>query len=113
MSTDKANVISCKQVDLFDDLQGLLEKQIEMARKSNFHGVETLVEQANSIVAEIGRTKAFEQVEFNDRRKSLVELYERLALTVAAKKYLLGKQLQQVSEGRKTIQTYQNSIKYR
>ena len=112
MGTDNTNteVISYKPVHLLDNLQSLLEKQIEMARRSDFRGVEVLAERTNSIVAEIGRTKVFEQVGLDDRCKFLARLYKKLALMVAAKKHLLGKQLQQVSEGRRTLQAYRKSV---
>ncbi len=43
MSTDK-------QISMLDELQGLLEKQIEMARRSSLRRVEALAEQADSVV---------------------------------------------------------------
>ncbi|GAG68342.1 unnamed protein product [marine sediment metagenome] len=45
-----------EQISLLDDLQSLLEKQIEMARRGNFRLVEALAEQADSVVEKIVRT---------------------------------------------------------
>ena len=109
MSTDNANITSDKQIHLLDDLQSLLEKQIEMARKSNFRSVEVLAEQADSIVDEIVRTRAFKQAEFNNRRECLAKLYKGLELMLAAEKYHLDKQLQRISEGKKTLRAYRGN----
>ena len=43
-----------EQTLLLDNLQSTLEKQITMARESNFRRVEALAGQANSIVDKIG-----------------------------------------------------------
>ena len=98
-----------EQTSLFDDLQGLLEKQIEMARRSNFRQVEQLAEQADSIVEKIAKTKEFEQPEFNDRREHLTKLYEKLQLILATGKESVARQLQQIGSGRKTLQAYRNN----
>ena len=101
--------IADKQTHLFDDLQSLLEKQIEMARTSNFRRVEALAEQAGSIVEEIVKTKAFEQPEFGSRREHLTKLYKKLELIFAARKDSIGKELKQVGNVRKTLKAYRNN----
>lgn len=98
-----------KQMHLLDNLQSLLEKQIEMARRGNFRRVEVLAEQASPIVEKIVKTKAFEQHEFDGPREYLAELYKKLELMLAAGKDSVGRQLRQVGSGRKTLQAYRNS----
>ena len=98
-----------EQRRLLDNLRCLLEKQIEMARRSNFRRVEALAEQAGSIVEKIVKTKAFEQHEFDGERVHLAELYKKLELILAAGKDSVGRQLRQVGSGRKTLQAYRNS----
>ena len=98
-----------EKMRLLDNLQNLLEKQIEMARKSNFRRVETLAEQADSIVEKIVKTKAFEQPEFSGSRERLTKLYRKLELILSAGKDSIEKQLWQVGSGKKTLQTYRNS----
>ena len=102
MSTDE-------KICLLDDLQNLLEKQIEMARRSDFRRVEMLAEQADCIVAEIIKTKAFEQPGFTVSRECITELYRKLELILMAGKDSTGKQLWQVGSGKKTLQIYRNS----
>ena len=91
------------------DLQSLLEKQIEMARRGNFRRVEVLAEQADSIVEEIVKIKAFEQPEFDGRREHLTKLYKKLELMLAAGKDTVGRQLRQVGNVKKTLHAYRNS----
>lgn len=98
-----------EQMHLLDNLQSLLEKQIEMARRSNFRCVEALTEQANSVVEKIVKTKAFEQPGSEGWREHLTKLYEKLELILAAGKDSVGKQLRQVGSGRKTLHVYHNN----
>jgi hypothetical protein len=98
-----------EQMCLLDNLQSLLEKQIEMARRSNFRRVEALAEQADSIVEKIVKIKAFEQPEFDGRRKHLTKLYEKLQLILAVGKDSVGRQLRQVGNVRKTLHAYRNN----
>jgi hypothetical protein len=98
-----------EQMRLLDNLQSLLEKQIEMARRGNFRRVEVLAEQADSIVEKIVKIKPFEQPEFDARRKHLTKLYEKLQLILAAGKDSVGRQLRQVGNVRKTLHAYRNN----
>lgn len=102
MSTDE-------KIRLLDNLQSLLEKQIEMVRRSNFRRVETLAEQADSVVEEIVKTKTFEQPEFNGSCERLTKLYRKLELILAVAKDSTGKQLWQIGSRKKTLQAYRNS----
>lgn len=94
------------QMRLLNDLQGLLEKQIEMARRGNLRRVEALAEQADSIVARIVQARVFEQPEFDGRREHLAKLYKKLELMLAAGKDAVNRQLRRVGSGRKTLQAY-------
>ncbi len=98
-----------EQVRLLDDLQGLLEKQIETARRGNLRRVEALAGKADSIVARIVETKALESTDFDGRREHLTGLYKTLELILATGKEAVGKQLRQVGSGRRTLQAYRNS----
>ncbi len=94
------------QMRLLDDLQGLLEKQIEMARRGNLRRVEALAEQADSIVAGIVQAGVFEQPEFDGRREHLTKLYKKLELMLAADKDAVNRQRRRVGNGRKTLHAY-------
>jgi len=94
---------------LLDNLQSLLERQIEMARRSNFRCVEALAEQTDSIVDKIVKTKRFGQSEFEDQRKHIAKLYKKLQLILTASKDAVGKQLRQLGNIRKTLYAYRNN----
>ena len=91
------------QMRLLDDLQGLLEKQIEMARRGNLRRVEALAGQADSVVARIVQTKVLQQPEFDDRREHLTKLYKKLELMLATGKDAVNRQLRRVGSGRKIL----------
>ncbi|MHC4122095.1 MAG: hypothetical protein ACYSSI_00860 [Planctomycetota bacterium] len=94
---------------LLDNLQSLLEKQIEMARRDDFRRLEMLAEQAGHVVDKIVKIKLFGQPEFDGRRKHLVKLYKKLELMLAAGKASVGKQLRQVGNVKKTLKVYRSS----
>ncbi len=98
-----------EKMRLLDNLQSLLEKQIEMARRSNFRRVETLAEQADSVVEKIVKTKVFEQPGLDGRRELLTKLYKKLQLILATGKDSVGRQLRQVGNVRKTLSAYRNN----
>jgi hypothetical protein len=103
MSTDN-------QISMLDELQSLLEKQIEMARRSNLRRVEALAEQADSVVEKIVKTKTFDQPEFDAQRKHMVKLYKKLQLILAAGKDSVSRQLRQVGNVLKTLKAYRDKI---
>lgn len=103
MSTDR-------QIYLLDELQSLLEEQVEQARGGRLSKVETLSERAGAIVEEIARAGILEAAEFKGRRERLAELYRDLRLTLAGQKDEVGRQLEKVRKGRKTIGAYRSNI---
>ena len=98
-----------KQISMLDELQSLLEKQIEMARRSNLRRVEALAEQTDSVVEKIVKTKTFDQPEFDAQRKHMVKLYKKLQLILAAGKDSVSRQLRQVGNVRKTLKAYRDN----
>ena len=102
MSTDTVET----NKHLLNRLQSLLERQIELVRRGDFRTSELLTEQSDLVVDELLRTKAFEQTQLEEQRERLAKSYRELTLMVAAEKDHLGKQLQQISQGRKTLKLY-------
>ena len=97
------------QTSLVDDLQGLLEKQIEMARRGNLRRVEALAEQADSVISKIAQVKTPEQPDLIRQRQRLTELYKQLELMLSANKDNIARQLRQTKGIRKTLQAYRNN----
>ncbi len=99
-----------KQIDLLDELQSLLEKQIELARQGNISDVELSSKQAGSLVERIVQAGILGLAEFENRREQLQKLYKDLCLTVTAQRTDVFKDLSRVRKGRKTIETYHKNI---
>jgi len=103
MSTDK-------QISMLDELQGLLEMQIELARQGNINEVEVSSKQASSLVEEIARSGIFESAEFRSRREQLRKLHQDLCLALTAQKAETANELSRVRKGKKSIKAYRNNI---
>lgn len=102
MNTDKHKL-------LLDNLQSLLEKQIEMARKGNYSHIELLSEQAGSAIEELAKIDSSDSPDFENRRKHLLKLYEKLELMLAAEQNSVKDQQKQVDNVRKILSAYRNS----
>jgi hypothetical protein len=113
MSTNKSDVIVDNQTHLLDELQTLLEKQVEMAKRGNLRDVELLSGKSGSLVEKVRQTGVFDAANpaFNGkRRKQLQKLYEDLCLTIEAQKAGVSVELSRVRKGKKTVQTYRSHI---
>ena len=93
-----------------NDLQNLLEKQTELVKRGNISGIESLAEQANSLIDQITRAGLLKHAEFAGHREKLKRLYDDLCMAVAAQKADVSEKISRVRKGRKTIQTYRNTI---
>lgn len=102
MNTDEQN-------HLLDNLQSLLEKQIELARKGNYSRVELLSEQAGAAIEELAKIESPNNPDFENRRKNLLKLYEKLELILAAEQNSVKDQQKQVDNVRKILSAYRNS----
>lgn len=94
---------------LLNNLQSLLEKQIDLARKGNFNGVEVLTEQAGSDIEKLFKKKPIGRSDIKNRSENLLKLYKKLELMLAAEKLTIKKQQEQVDNVRKIISAYRNS----
>jgi hypothetical protein len=97
---------------MLDELQGLLEKQIELARQGDSAGeqIERLGRQVDCLVEKISHGRVLERLEFEGRRKQLQKSYENLCLALTAQKADVSERLNCVRKGRKTIETYRSNI---
>lgn len=96
-------------IQLLDDLQSLLEKQIALVRRGSVRDVEVLSKQAGVIVEKIVQAGIVKSVEFTGQLKKLRRLYKNLCLAIAAYRAEAAGKLNQVRKGRKTIETYRNN----
>ncbi len=110
MTNDNAKNIPDKNGDLLRDLQTLLEKQIRLAHKGDMTGVESLGEQAGSLIELILKGDLLKQTGFEKQREKLLKLYEQLSVTISAKKSETSGQLSRIRKGKKTVAAYRGNI---
>ncbi len=97
-----------KQTSMLDELQGLLEKQLDLVHQGNSAGerIEVLGRQADCLVEKITQAGILERVEFESQKKKLKKSYEDLHLAITAQKADTSEKLSQVRRGRKIVETY-------
>ena len=84
--------------------------QTALVQQGKLDDVESLSVRISEIVEGMTEEAVFELDEFRDRRGRLAKLYNQLILTVAAQKDNIGKQLQRISEGKKTLGAYRGNV---
>jgi len=113
MSNNSSEEIGDNTTNLLDELQTMLEKQVEMARRGNIRDLEALSKQAGSLSEKIVQTGILgpaDPVFDKGRREKLQKLYEKLCLAITDQKAEVSKELSRVRKGKKTIQTYRSHI---
>lgn len=93
-----------------DELKTKLKEQIKMTQQGSISNVEILSKQVDSLVHEIKQAGILEQPEFKNQREQLRNLYEQLHLAITTQKAGVEEQLSHIRKGKKTIETYHNSI---
>jgi uncharacterized protein (DUF1919 family) len=101
-----------KYISMLDELQGLLEKQLELAHQGNSASerIEVLGGRADCLVEKITQAGIFERAEFESQKKKLKKSYEDLHLAISAQKAETSENLIQVRRGKKIVETYRNNI---
>ncbi|HAL45275.1 MAG: hypothetical protein A2Y12_11025 [Planctomycetes bacterium GWF2_42_9] len=87
----------------FDQLEGLLEKQIQLATQNKYADVESITETTNSLVKQLSNKKPDD---FKQKQERILQLYKKLDLILSAEKKLVKDQQQQADNVRKIINTY-------
>lgn len=100
-----------EQINILDELQGLLEMQLKLARRGNSAGkkIEVLSKQADLLVEKITQAGILNRPEFKNQRENLKKLYEDLNLAVTAQRAETAEKLSQVRRGRKIVETYRGN----
>ena len=101
-----------KHISMLDELQGLLEKQLELAHQGNSASeqIEVLGRQADCLVEKITQAGILERAEFESQKKRLKKSYEALHLAISAQKAETSENLIQVRRGKKIVGTYRRNI---
>ena len=100
-----------EQINLLDELQSLLEKQIEMTRQGSIIDIERLGSQGSFLVEKIIHAGILERVEFENRRQRLQKLYKQLHLALAANKADTAEKIDRIRKGKKLLATYKRQAR--
>jgi flagellar biosynthesis/type III secretory pathway chaperone len=100
-----------EQMNMLDELQGLLEMQLKLAHRGNSAGkqIEILGKQADSLVEKIAQAGILNRPEFKSQKEKLKKSYEDLRLAITAQRTDTVEKLSQVRRGRKIVETYRNN----
>jgi hypothetical protein len=100
-----------KQKSMLDELQGLLEQQLELARQGNSAGeqIDVLGRRADCLVKEITQAGILERLELESQKKKLKKSYEDLHLVLTAQRADAAEKLSHVRRGRKIVETYRGN----
>lgn len=101
---------SDSQIQLLSELQGLLDEQNELARQGKLSEVESICERTNGIVQEISRCGILKSGNFPKHRERLLRSYESLRLTLSNQRDEVGREIERIRKGKKTIRVYRDSI---
>jgi hypothetical protein len=96
-------------IQLLDELEALLRRQVALAQEGNTADVELLGQEADPLVGQIVSTGILGLPEFEDRRRKLHQLYDSLRLALTAQKADVTERLSLVRRGRKTLGTYRSN----
>jgi hypothetical protein len=95
---------------LLGELENLVEKQIELARRGGIAAVERLMREGDWLVEKIKSAGLLEKPEFESRRQRLNNLYRQLQLAISSQKGVVDGQLKSVRKGKRTLSAYRGSI---
>lgn len=97
-----------KDINLLNDLQGLLDKQIESAKQGNTDDVNSLIAHADLLAGQIRELGILNMDEYKEQRAAIRRCYGELSLVLTAQKAAAEGQIKRIHRGRKTIEAYRN-----
>lgn len=98
------------EIRLLGELENLLERQVGLARRGGFGGLERLADECEPLVAKITAAGLLEKPEHKDQRERLSKLYRDLQLALSTQKDAVAEQLKLIHKGRKTLAAYRGSM---
>jgi hypothetical protein len=90
----------------FDQLRTLLERQLDLVRQGHLAEAGALCEKAGPLVGAIASAELVAGSVGEDRRRSLLLLYRRICLTLAAQRDEVADSLRTIHRGRRLLKTY-------
>jgi hypothetical protein len=97
-------------LQLLEGLEHLLGRQIELARRGSFTGLNRLADECEPLVAGIKEAGLLEKPENEPQRQRLDKLYRDLQLMLSTQKDAAAEQLKSIHRGRKMLSTYRSNF---
>ncbi len=103
MSSDDA-------AQLLAELENLLKKQIELARRGSFSGLDKLADRSEQFIEKIKATGLLESPEYREQRERLADLYRDLQLLLSTQQNDVFEQLKSLRKGKRTLSVYRGNV---
>jgi hypothetical protein len=91
---------------VLDRLHGLLEEQLELVHQGRLAAAESLCEQTGQLVQTVVAAGTLAGPGSNERRRSVLQLYQELCLMLTAQREEVVASLYAVRRGRRVLRTY-------
>lgn len=92
------------------DLVELLLRQITLARQGRIEQVETLAAKGDEIVRQIKDDSTLQMPQSEHLKQHAKELYRKLFITLADKRFKTTQEIEDIRRGRKTIRIYRQGL---
>jgi hypothetical protein len=100
---------SDEDIRLLGELENLLKKQIELARRGSFASVEKLALQADLLARDIGNLGVLDRPEHSVLRAELKRLYNELFVVLAGERSATAHQIKRLRRGKRTLEVYRKN----
>jgi hypothetical protein len=98
------------EAQLLEELENLLKKQIELARRGGLALVEQLALQGESLARKISDVGVLDRPEHLAQRAELDRLYKELFVVLAGDKSATSHQIERLRRGKRTLEVYRKNI---
>jgi hypothetical protein len=98
------------ETGLVGELEKLLGRQIELARRGSFSGMEQLAGKCEGLVARITAAGLLEKPEHKAEKERLEKLYRNLQLLLSTQKADVAGQLKSIDKGKRTLSVYRGNV---
>jgi len=98
------------ETGLVGELEKLLARQLELARRGSFAGLEPLAGKGEELAAKITAAGLLEKPENKAGKERLEKLYRDLQLLLSTQKADESERLKSIRNGKKTLAVYRGSV---
>jgi hypothetical protein len=99
-----------EDIKLFNEIENLLKKEIELARRGSYAKVMELACECETLVARTAQAGLREKQENKTTIDHLAGLYNELQLLLSTQRTAVAEQLRTISKGKKTLAMYREGV---